>query len=30
VINLMEWMEKRIYEERGVSLEREVRVVGEP
>jgi UDP-N-acetylmuramate dehydrogenase len=30
VINLMEWMEKRIYEERGISLEREVRVVGEP
>ena len=29
VINLMEWVEKRIYEERGISLEREVRVVGE-
>ena len=29
VINLMEWMEKRIYEKRGISLEREVRVVGE-
>jgi len=30
VINLMEWMEKRIYEKRRISLEREVRVVGEP
>jgi UDP-N-acetylmuramate dehydrogenase len=30
VINLMEWVEKRIYEEKGISLEREVRVVGEP
>jgi len=29
VINLMEWVEKRIYEEKGISLEREVRVVGE-
>jgi len=29
VINLMEWVEKRIYEETGISLEREVRVVGE-
>jgi len=30
VISLMEWMEKRIYEEKGIFLEREVRVVGEP
>lgn len=30
VINLMEWVEKRIYEEKGISLEREVKVVGEP
>ena len=29
VISLMEWVEKRIYEEKGISLEREVRVVGE-
>jgi UDP-N-acetylmuramate dehydrogenase len=29
VINLMEWVERKIYEEKGVSLEREVRVVGE-
>jgi UDP-N-acetylmuramate dehydrogenase len=29
VIHLMEWVEKRIYEEKGISLEREVRVVGE-
>ncbi len=29
VINLMEWVEKKIYEEKGISLEREVRVVGE-
>jgi len=29
VIRLIEWMEKRIYEEKGISLEREVRVVGE-
>ena len=30
VINLMEWVEKRVCEEKGISLEREVRVVGEP
>jgi UDP-N-acetylmuramate dehydrogenase len=30
VIRLMEFAEKRIYEEKGISLEREVRVVGEP
>ncbi len=29
VIHLMECVEKRIYEEKGISLEREVRVVGE-
>ncbi len=30
VIRLMEWVEKKIYEEKGISLEREVKVVGEP
>jgi len=30
VINLMEWVERKIYEKKGISLEREVRVVGEP
>jgi UDP-N-acetylmuramate dehydrogenase len=30
VIRLMELIEKRIYEEKGISLEREVKVVGEP
>ena len=30
VIFLMEFIEKKIYEEKGISLEREVRVVGEP
>jgi UDP-N-acetylmuramate dehydrogenase len=30
VIDLMEWVERKIYEEKGISLEREVRVVGEP
>lgn len=30
VINLMEWVERKTYEEKGISLEREVRVVGEP
>ena len=30
VIYLMEFIEKKIYEEKGISLEREVRVVGEP
>lgn len=29
VIRLMDWVEKRVYEETGISLEREVRVVGE-
>jgi UDP-N-acetylmuramate dehydrogenase len=29
VINLMEWVERKAYEERGISLEREVRVIGE-
>jgi UDP-N-acetylmuramate dehydrogenase len=29
VINLMEWVERKIYEEKGISLEREVKVVGE-
>ena len=29
VINLIEWVERKIYEEKGISLEREVRVVGE-
>lgn len=29
VISLMEWVEKKIYDEKGISLEREVRVVGE-
>ena len=30
VIRLMELVEKKIYEKRGISLEREVKVVGEP
>jgi UDP-N-acetylmuramate dehydrogenase len=30
VIRLMEFVEKRIYEEKGISLEREVKVVGGP
>jgi UDP-N-acetylmuramate dehydrogenase len=30
VINLMEWVERKIYEEKGIFLEREVRVVGDP
>jgi UDP-N-acetylmuramate dehydrogenase len=29
VLHLIEWVEKRVYEEKGISLEREVRVVGE-
>jgi len=29
VIHLIEWVETRVYEEKGVSLEREVKVVGE-
>jgi len=30
VIYLMEFIEKKVYEEKGISLEREVKVVGEP
>jgi UDP-N-acetylmuramate dehydrogenase len=30
VIRLMEWVEKRVSEEKGIFLEREVKVVGEP
>ena len=30
VIRLMEFVEKKVYEEKGISLEREVKVVGEP
>ena len=29
VIQLMEWVEKRVYEEKGISLEREVKVIGD-
>jgi UDP-N-acetylmuramate dehydrogenase len=29
VISLMEWVEKKVYEEKGISLDREVKVVGE-
>jgi len=29
VIQLMEWVERKIYEDKGISLEREVRVVGD-
>jgi UDP-N-acetylmuramate dehydrogenase len=29
ILNLMEWVERKVYEEKGISLEREVRVVGE-
>jgi UDP-N-acetylmuramate dehydrogenase len=29
VIDLIAWVEKKVYEERGISLEREVRVIGE-
>jgi UDP-N-acetylenolpyruvoylglucosamine reductase len=29
VIDLMEMVERKIYEEKGISLEREVKVVGE-
>jgi UDP-N-acetylmuramate dehydrogenase len=29
LLHLMEWVEKKVYEEKGISLEREVRVVGE-
>jgi UDP-N-acetylmuramate dehydrogenase len=30
VIRLMEFVERKVYEEKGISLEREVKVVGEP
>jgi len=29
VTGLMEWVERRVYEEKGIRLEREVKVVGE-
>jgi UDP-N-acetylmuramate dehydrogenase len=29
VLRLMEWVEKKVYEKKGISLEREVKVVGE-
>lgn len=29
MIQLMDWVERKVYEEKGISLEREVRVVGE-
>lgn len=29
ILRLIEWVERRVYEERGISLEREVKVVGE-
>jgi UDP-N-acetylmuramate dehydrogenase len=29
IIELMEWVEKKVYEKKGISLEREVKVVGE-
>jgi len=29
IIELMEWVERVVYENQGISLEREVRVVGE-
>ncbi len=29
VLRLIEWIEKKVYEERGIALEREVKVVGE-
>ena len=29
IIQLMEWAERRVYEEKGISLEREVKVVGD-
>ena len=29
VINLMEQVERKVYEEKGISLEREVKVIGE-
>ncbi len=30
ILRLIEWVEKKVYEEKSISLEREVRVVGEP
>ncbi|MDO9123019.1 MAG: hypothetical protein Q7V12_01210 [Deltaproteobacteria bacterium] len=30
ILHLIEWVERRVYEEKSISLEREVRVVGEP
>jgi len=30
VVHLMEFVEKKVYEDKGISLEREVKVVGEP
>ncbi|MBM4338622.1 MAG: UDP-N-acetylmuramate dehydrogenase [Deltaproteobacteria bacterium] len=29
ILRLIEWMERKVYEEKGISLEREVKVVGE-
>jgi UDP-N-acetylmuramate dehydrogenase len=29
ILHLMEWVEKKVYEKKGISLEREVKVVGE-
>lgn len=29
ILHLMDWIEKRVYEEKGISLEREVKIVGE-
>jgi len=29
IVNLIEWVEKRVYEVKGISLEREVKVIGE-
>ena len=29
VIDLMEWVERKVYDEKGISLEREVKVIGE-
>ncbi len=30
ILRLIEWVEKEVYEKKGISLEREVKVVGEP
>ncbi|MBS3907542.1 MAG: UDP-N-acetylmuramate dehydrogenase [Syntrophaceae bacterium] len=30
ILHLIEWVERRVYEEKSISLKREVRVVGEP